>query len=480
MINTQNYAQLQDERLRYVKPMFDLMSSKFKFPLLMVLLHIPLGLVLYSSSALALLHPWIVVFVGLYFAVHKQEKLIRVAYVVAYLVAVEVLWRMAGSPIFWEFGKYGAAAIMIVALLRRGHLKLPTLPVIYFVCLIPASILTFMINDFSESRDKLSFNMSGPFLLFISCCFFSHLKVNQSQLKSFLITIAIPLVSVAVTTLFFTVTIENIKFTTESNELTSGGFGPNQVSSMLGLGVFACLSCYLLFKNNLKDIIYLSILCVLFTAQSVMTFSRGGIYNAVGATLFIVVLQMKNLTQGIKRLLPIAVIGLIFLLLVFPYLDDFTGGKLKERFQQTETTNRTEIIESDLQLFMENPILGAGVGEAKEARKEFLDFRAASHTEFSRLTSEHGLFGVFAIFALAFGTIYNYRRHNSIIGKAIAVGAVVWAALFMMNAGMRLAAPAILWGISFLTIANSPPRRIRKIMRRPKLADKFFSKKKLR
>lgn len=452
MINARHQTRLQDKRLRYAKLMSGIADSKFKIPYLMVILHIPLGLLLYRSSALALLYPAAIFFIGLYYAVRKNVRLERVAYVAAYLVGAEVLWRMAQSLIYWEFGKYGTAAIMIVALFQRGYLKLPTLPLLYFVFLVPACLLTLMLNDLSEARSKLSFNMSGPLLLFISCWFFSHLKVNIFQLKRLFFLIALPIVSIAVTTLFHTVTIEDIQFTGESNFSTSGGFGPNQVSSILGLGVFVCLACYLLFKNSFRDTIWLGILCVLFATQSVMTFSRGGIYSAVGATLVVIILQMQNLNQGVKRLFPVVGIGLIFLLLIFPYLDDFTGGKLQERFDNTGTTNRTEIVESDLQLFLENPILGTGVGEAKAARAEFLDFKAASHTEFSRVISEHGLLGIFALITLALATIYNFKRQKSIMGKAFVVGVVVWSFLFMLNAGMRLAAPSFMWGLSFLTI----------------------------
>ena len=103
-------------------------AGKFKLPLLLTILHIPLGILLYSSSLLAFIHPAIVFFLGLYYAFRKNEKIEKVVYVVAYLMGCEVLWRMAKSPIFWEFGKYGSAAIMISALLVRGHKKIPTFP----------------------------------------------------------------------------------------------------------------------------------------------------------------------------------------------------------------------------------------------------------------------------------------------------------------------------------------------------------------
>jgi hypothetical protein len=459
MINAQRHLRMKDRWLQYPKPVIIKAASEYKIPILMIILHIPLGILLYRSSVLALLHPLIVFFVGLYYAVSKQEKLVQVAYVCAYLIGAEVLWRMAQSSIFWEFGKYGTATIMIAALLQRGNLKFPTLPLLYFIFLIPACFLTLMLNDLSTTRGKISFNMSGPVLLFISCWFFYHLVINESQLKKLLFSILAPLVSVAVATLFYTVTMEEITFNTESNFATSGGFGPNQVSSMLGLGVFFCFCLYLMFKNNIKDTFYLSILCTLFAAQSVMTFSRSGIYNAIGATLLIIVLQMHNLSQNIKRSVLIAGIGLVFLFLVFPYLNDFTGGKLQERFEETQTTNRTEIIESDLLLFMENPILGTGVGEAKAARAHFLDFKSSSHTEYTRLVSEHGILGIFSLLILLLMTFICIKKQKTAMARALVAGMILWSCLYMLNAGMRLAAPSFLLGFMFITVVTLQTRK---------------------
>jgi O-Antigen ligase len=428
--------------------------AQFKLPILLTLLHLPLGILLYKIGGAAIIHPYTVLFVGLYWAFQKKEKLEKVACVAAYIVGVEVLWRMAGLSVFWEFGKYAAAAIMIVALLRRDCRKIPILPLLYFVLLLPSCILTLTLYDFKYTREMLSFNMSGPFLLFVSCWFFSHLKIDWSQVKTVFFAVIVPLSSVAVTTLFYTATTADIQFNTESNHATSGGYGPNQVSAMLGLGAFLCATGYLIFKNRFQDNLYLGVLTVLFTAQSVMTFSRGGMYNAVGALLIVALFQMRNPSRGIKRLLPIVGIAAIFLILVFPYLNNFTGGKLEERFEESDSTGRVEIVESDFQIFSANPFLGVGVGESAVERGKITAVETASHTEFARIISEHGIFGICSLLTLVLIFIYNLNRQISVEGKAMTAGLVVWSGLFMLNAGMRLAAPSFILGLSFLTITN--------------------------
>ncbi len=460
-MNAPTYAQSQIRQRTRGKLIPVQTIQKYKFPLLLIIIHIPLGLLVHGSSSLSYLHQIAVLLLGLYYASRRHEKLEKVAYVIAYIVGAEVLWRMGYSAIFYYGGKYAAATIMIIALYQRGYLKIPQLPLLYFVFLIPSCFLTLMDNSLSIARGKLSSNMSGPFLLCVSCWFFSNLKISEFQLKKLLLTIIVPLVSVATVTLFFTVTIEDIQFNTESNAATSGGFGPNQVSTMLGLGVFVGLSCYLLFKNSLKDTLFLGVFSIFFTAQSVMTFSRSGVYNAVGATLIVVILQMRSGGQGIRRLLPIVGLGLLFLLLIFPILNNFTDGALQERFDDTGTANRTTIIESDFYLFSENPVLGIGPGNGKAAREE-LEYKAvSSHTEFSRLVSEHGILGIFSLMALGFATIYNFGQQKSAIGKAFVVGVVAWSSLYMLNSGMRLAAPSIIWGLSFVTILTQQKKYLK-------------------
>lgn len=222
---------------------------------------------------------------------------------------------------------------------------------------------------------------------------------------------------------------------------------------------------------------FINLFVLLFAVQSVLTFSRGGIYNALGATIAVILFQIPNLRNSLKRLVPVVGLAAFFLLMVFPYLDDFTGGALQTRFEDTDTTGRLDIVEADLQIFTNNPILGAGVGEARELREEYFGRAVGAHTEFTRILAEHGLFGIFAILALTIGVISRLRKLQLNLSKALAMGAVVWSSLFMMNAGMRLAAPSFMWGLSFLTVLACSPSKKTQLstwsINRPRSAGKF-------
>lgn len=434
--------------------------DQFRVILLLALIHVPLGILIYNAGPLAVLHPMASLGVGLYCALQKKIRLELVALSISYIVGAEVLWRMAQIPIFWEFGKYSSSAIAIIAMVRRGHFSIPKIPLAYFLALLPACVITFVEFSLVEARGIISSILSGPFLLLICCWFFSNVKATPSQIQYSLFAIIIPLLSVAFATLFYTVTVEDLQFTDESNFATSGGFGPNQVSAMLGLGAFLSLFCLISFRNEGKHRVFLMLAAILFTAQSVMTFSRGGIYNAVGALMLVVLLEFRNPTRALRRLGPVIATVFLFLLIVFPILNNFTEGGLQARFEDSEPTHRVEIVGSDLLIFAEHPLFGAGVGIAYSDRERFLEFKAMSHTEFSRLISEHGMFGFFAILMLGVMIVENVQRQHSALGLAVVIGLTAWCVLFTLNAGTRLAAPSFIWGIAFVTLIQPKERSL--------------------
>ncbi|MFN0279989.1 MAG: O-antigen ligase family protein [Pyrinomonadaceae bacterium] len=432
-------------------------SRDFLIVLMLALLHLPLGVVLYSAGSLNVLHPLFIFGLGLFLAFRKPVNLNHVCLVVAYIIGAEVLWRMAQATVAWEFGKYASATILLVALVRSKKFEIPSLPLLYFALLIPACILTIVDRDLSSVTPTLSFNMSGPLVLMVSCWFFYKQRISPLQFRRLLCAMIIPLICVAVTALFYTVTAEEISFNTESNFETSGGFGPNQVSGMLGLGVYLSVAGFILFKKWSPFSLFFGAATLLFSAICVLTFSRGGIYNAIGGIVVLLIFGLQDIGSGLRRIAPVLVLGGLFLFFIYPVLDDFTGGHLQERFEDTGTTNRSSIAQSDFQIFFENPVLGVGVGAAYAYRQRFISEKAASHTEFSRMVSEHGAFGLAALILMLVMLFVNLKRPNSTPGKAFVAGLMAWACLFMTNTGMRLAAASFVWGISFITIAAVRP-----------------------
>ncbi|MEP7038497.1 MAG: hypothetical protein ABI891_09140, partial [Acidobacteriota bacterium] len=69
MANAPTYIQPQIRPRKHGKLISVQSIQKYKFPLLLFILHIPFGLLLYRVHALVWLHQITVLFVGLYYAV---------------------------------------------------------------------------------------------------------------------------------------------------------------------------------------------------------------------------------------------------------------------------------------------------------------------------------------------------------------------------------------------------------------------------
>jgi hypothetical protein len=429
--------------------------------------HVPLALAMARFPEIATAHAVATLVLGAWMAV-AGGRLERVAMIVAYMVGAEVLWRMNGAQVNWEFAKYAGAAIVILALLRHRRLRPPLLPFAYFVLLLPSVALTFSNEDFSTARDQISFNLSGPFAIFTCAWLFSNVQFSSKDLRSVFIAAIGPAVGVMAIAAAGTFYGTDIVFYDSSNIVSSGGFGPNQVSAILGLG--ALLALFVAFDRAASRgaQIVMGLAMIGLAAQSALTFSRGGLYEAIGAAAVAACFALKDARLR-SRLVPlIVVVFVIGNYFVYPYLDAFTGGQLAVRFQDTALTGRDRLIRADIELWKDNPILGVGPGGGRAQRGAFFMAdsglrmsspkafapRLAAHTEFSRLLSEHGTLGLAALLFLVAGTVINVKRAPTAHTAAITAGLACWSALFMVSNGMRLLAPSFVVGIGFAALLD--------------------------
>lgn len=419
-------------------------------PLVLLAAHIPLALVIAQSPIISTLHAIAVFIIGLWVAV-MGRRLEHLAYVTAYITGAEVLWRMTGAYVPWEFGKYGVAALFLISMARYSRLHGPMLPFLYFIFLVPSSALTLISEPLGAARQQISFNLSGPFALMVSALFFSHLKLDGEQMQWLRLAFIAPIIGIAVIALSSTLTNPELVFTGESNNATSGGYGPNQVSAALGLG--AMLLLFFLIEaqasNFIRIVLFLTMLVL--ATQSAMTFSRGGLYNAVGG----IVVGFLFLARDMRSMVKIVLIASLLIgtatLYVIPRLDDFTDGALTRRFESTDPTNRDHIVDADLQIWKEHPLLGVGPGQGPNYRKAIF-YGAVAHTEFSRLFAEHGFLGFISLLLLFFMGAQTIFQSTGIKAKAAKASVLTWSVLYMLNAAMRLAVPSFLFGLAFTNL----------------------------
>ncbi|MGH9801386.1 MAG: O-antigen ligase family protein, partial [Blastocatellia bacterium] len=360
----------------------------------LLLLHVALGPVLFFFPAVAALHLGIVILIGVWWSV-LSPKSENVAWICAYITGAEVMWRMADTPIFWEFGKYSVIAFLLLTMIRTGRLSGAFLPFLFFVLLLPSSILPTVNMGTEDLRKQLSFNLSGPLALAVCAWFFWQITVSAEQLQRMFLALICPIVSTASIALFGILSSSGLSFNNSSNFATSGGYGPNQVSGVLGLG--ALVAFLWVFNKTISRALKITLLAtaVFLIAQSALTFSRGGLYAAAASAILASLYLIRDRRLRAQFALGAAAIFIVVNFVVLPQLDQFTTGALSKRFTDTRMSGRDKIIMDDLEVFNEHILFGVGPGQARLYRQGHN--KAAAHTEFSRLLAEHGVFGLAAL-----------------------------------------------------------------------------------
>ncbi|MGE0128179.1 MAG: O-antigen ligase family protein [Blastocatellales bacterium] len=433
--------------------------------------HVLLGLFMSNAAPLTNVHVGGVLIIGCWYAL-SQPRLERAAYLGAYITGAETLWRMTHAAVFWEIGKYAIAGVFVLALLRTGRLRGPVMPFLFLLLMLPSLVMPMASVDETELRQQISFNLSGPMALAASAWFFSHVKLSGAQLQRMFLALICPVVSIATIAVYKIMTAEKLVFIDDSNPLTSGGFGPNQVSAILGLGSLVAFLLVLdrSMSRGLRIIFFLVSLGLI--AQSALTFSRSGLYMACGGAILAVIFLIQDRRARLRLFAVIVTLFLAINFILLPQLDEFTGGALSKRFSDTQLTGRGDLALADLQVFSDHPVFGVGPGQTRHYRNREIGYSsAAAHTEFSRLLSEHGLFGLIAIVVLLLMALQHFRRCPTARGRAVAGSMTAWSLLFMIGAAMRLVAPSFVFGLTAATIlpegispdsqpepANAPPR----------------------
>lgn len=421
--------------------------NKFFIILLIVVAHIFLGLLANNITILATLHAIATLFVGLNYSIFakKPQSVILIS---AYIVGAELLWRMTNANVFWEYGKYAVIFILAIQLLRKRHWKNSLLPILFFVMLIisiPATLFFYGLNN--QAREAISFNLSGPLALSICVLYFSQLKINMEGLKKIAWAISLPIVSILTIASYSTLTATSISFTTESNFVASGGFGPNQISAILSLGAVLMFMTFVTEKDSRLKLLAI-ILFLAFLTQCVLTFSRGGLYNAAASLVLFSMHLVRTRKSRVWLILGIISIGLLGVLVIYPAINQFTNGMLAIRFSDTDLTHRGDIALGELMVWRDNPFLGVGPGVSAYANIKYIGVYSAAHTEYTRLLAEHGIFGLIAIILLVIMAIRAYFKAPTWFAKAWVTAFLVWPLVEMSHAAMRISAISFLLGLA--------------------------------
>ncbi|WP_438969345.1 O-antigen ligase family protein [Nonlabens sp.] len=367
--------------------------------------------------------------------------------------------------------KYLVLTFMLAGILLRGF-SLKSIPfVIYILLLVPSIVIASQNIPVSESlRKAVAFNLSGPVTLGIVAVYCFQRTITTTRLDQVLKLSIGPIVMMTFYLFVVTPDIRDVVTNTASNFAASGGYGPNQVATALGIGMFICFVRFLRIKNiwlNLLDIL----LFLAMTYRGWVTFSRGGIITAflMIAAIIVTLFFLKKSEFRFSFLPKLGIIA-FGLLLAWSYTSLATSGLIDKRYANQDaagrakedlSTGRAELVSIELEAFLEHPITGIGAGQVKYYRAKKDGIVAASHNETSRLLSEHGSIGILSLLVLIFTPLIFRLSHK---GNVYFYPFLIFWIATINHSAMRIAAPAFFYGFALLYVVKPKVKKKKKLI----------------
>lgn len=436
------------------------MTKDEKFYITALLFHIALGIVCFFIRPLGAIYALVVLVVGIGYVIKTQNRNNEVLLMAAYFVGMDVYIKMLKVTILNEFGKYTVIIFMLLGILYSGFSKKSFLYVFFIALLIPGIFIGAQTLSLDANiRKAIAFNVSGPVCLGISAVYCFNRSINIKRIKDVFAMYLFPLIALLVHVFLYTPDFKEAIVNTDSNSATSGGYGPNQVSTVLGLAMFLFFARFFLASKTKKLQIVNGFLVLIFAYRAIITFSRGGMLT--GLVMIVILIGVLYPIMNFKdkgRLLLLAGISVFAGILVWGYTSTQTGGLIDKRYanenalgqeKASQLSGRETLIETELNMFFDNPILGVGVGKNKEIRFEETGILGASHNEVTRMLAEHGSLGLLGLLILFVTPIVLYLQDRT---QIFALVFMVFWLLTINHAAMRVAAPAFVYALALLKV----------------------------
>ncbi len=366
--------------------------------------------------------------------------------------------------------------MMIIGIIKFGVKN-------YLGFLLVFLLVPAMFFDYSGEVDNSSivFNLLGPLNLGLVVCFFYKRKIGRSRFIKILRISILPLIAVLASTIIKTPSYSEMEFTLGANSAVSGGGGSNQISTLLGVGMFLSfiflINRWKLTGKRLLDFL----LFLLFGFQGLLTFSRGGMIGGILGILIVIffIITSKSSVKrkyNLPQLAKIFVIASILMLLTFQVANNLSGGLLmlrymgetegtlagtKEKTLDSFTTGRVSIFTEDLELWYDHFIFGVGAGASSYLRKGSQFY--LTHVELSRLLSEHGILGLVYFLILLYLLVRLMTSSKTPMEKGILLAFFIIALYTTFHAAMRTYLTPLFIGFSLfdlqLTSNNKKPSK---------------------
>ncbi|SEG51738.1 O-antigen ligase family protein [Flavobacterium urumqiense] len=438
--------------------------------LYLIFFHVLIGVLGYLLPFTTKIYGYSIFIFGAYYIIKKQNRNNEALIVAAYLVGSEVFLRMTGGNPLYEISKYGVIAFLFLGMYFSGFSKGAIPYWLFLLLLVPSVILSTFVLDFDTNiRTSIAFNISGPVCLGIASLYTYRRKISLDQMNTILLSTGLPIITCMVYLTLYTPNIRDVITSTQSNFETSGGYGPNQVATFMGLGMFIFFSRVILESRNKFLVVVNLIIALNITYRGMLTFSRGGMVTGfLMIVLLLLFLYFKSNYRGKVKLNYIIVLVVLAMMATWAYTSFQTGGLIDKRYanqdakgriKESKFTGREEIAQSEIDMFLKNPIFGVGVGKGVEVRESETGIFVLSHDEITRMLAEHGTLGILALLILFFTPLVLYLENK--FNMYLLCFVLFWL-LTINHAAMRTAAPAFVYSLSLLNVQlGSPTRKVK-------------------
>jgi len=426
--------------------------------------HIALGFLIYLNESLAKVYFFaaLAFFVYRIITVAHHLKTFEVLKACAYFVGAEVFFRTTKGAISYEAGKYLVIAFIVMGMFYKGISGKGYPYFIYLMFLVPSIFIASTTLSFDANfRTNIAFVLSGPVCLGVAALFCYDKKVSFRQLSQILLFMLLPLLAHTAYVYVYAPDLRDILTSTASNRAAAGGFGANQVATVLGLGMFI-LTIRLFMNSPTLGLKILNIaLLIVVSYRAVVTFSRGGVLVALLCIAIFLFYYFRQARSKVKN--EIAGVFVLFvgaLALAWMISSTQSGGLADKRYanenargveKEDITTGRKELFVGEMEGFVHNPFFGIGSSRAKDQRIEEEGQGVTSHNEVSRTLAEHGIFGVVILIILIFKPLaMRFRNRKNYYFYAFLA---FWFAT-INHSSMRIAAPAFIYALALLHITH--------------------------
>ncbi|MCL8006556.1 O-antigen ligase family protein [Gelidibacter japonicus] len=340
---------------------------------------------------------------------------------------------------------------------------------IYLIILVPAVVMASITLTFDANfRTNVAFVLTGPVCLGIASLFCYDRKVSSKLLLDIMLYISLPIMALTTYIIVYTPSVKEVITHTASNSAVSGGFGPNQVATALGLGMVAMVvRLFLVSPNIILKFINLFIFGLM-TYRAFVTFSRGGVIAAIiVSAAFLWTIFWRSSSQQRSQITVSFILFMIGASLAWVVSSNQTSGLLNKRYANEDAlgrekedvgTGRVDLFIDEMEGFLSSPFMGVGASRTKDKRIEEGETKVPSHNEVGRLLGEHGFLGIVALVILIL-TPLVYRtknRRNFLFYAAFCF----WFAT-INHSGMRIAAPAYIYALALLNVTAKDKKMLR-------------------